>query len=93
MSALFLQIQESDNVLVALSSLAAGTQLSFQDKTIVLQDSIPAKHKIFINDMQVGDAVYMYGVVVGKLTVAVQSGMLMTTPIRFMQQNLMPIRR
>ena len=75
----FLQIQETDNVLVALSDLASGTKLSFRDNDIVLKENIPAKHKIFINNMQVGDEVYMYGVVVGKLTVAVQSGMLMTT--------------
>lgn len=75
----YLQIQEQDNVLVALTDLTKGSIIQFQQKEIVLKENIPAKHKIFINDMQVGDEVYMYGVVVGKLTVAVQSGMLMTT--------------
>lgn len=75
----FLQIQEQDNVLVALADLTQGSTIQFQQKEIVLKENIPAKHKIFINNMRVGDEVYMYGVVVGKLTVAVQSGMLMTT--------------
>jgi altronate hydrolase len=75
----YLQIQEQDNVLVALTDLTKGSIIQFQQKEIVLKENIPAKHKIFINDMQVGEEVYMYGVVVGKLTVAVQSGMLMTT--------------
>jgi altronate hydrolase len=75
----YLQIQEQDNVLVALTDLTKGSIIQFQQNKIVLKENIPAKHKIFINDMQVGDEVYMYGVVVGKLTEAVQSGMLMTT--------------
>ncbi|HQR92008.1 MAG: altronate hydrolase [Sphingobacteriia bacterium 39-39-8] len=75
----YLQIQEQDNVLVALADLISGSIIQFQHKEIVLKENIPAKHKIFINEMQAGDEVYMYGVVVGKLTTAVQSGMLMTT--------------
>ncbi|OYY05166.1 MAG: altronate hydrolase [Sphingobacteriia bacterium 35-40-5] len=72
-------MQEQDNVLVALADLISGSIIQFQHKEIVLKENIPAKHKIFINEMQAGDEVYMYGVVVGKLTTAVQSGMLMTT--------------
>ena len=75
----YLQIQETDNVLVALSDLPQGSKIQFLDKEIEIKENIPAKHKIFIHDMQAGDSVYMYGVVVGKLTLAVQSGMLMTT--------------
>lgn len=75
----YLQIHESDNVLVALTDLTKDSIIQFQQKDILLKEKIPAKHKIFIHDMQEGDEIYMYGVVVGKLTTDVHSGMLMTT--------------
>jgi len=75
----FLQIHERDNVLVALADLAAGTKIEFQNRVIELKDPIPAKHKFFIHDIKEGDEVFMYGVVVGKVTKSLASGMLMTT--------------
>ena len=75
----FLHIHENDNVLVALTDLLVGNKIDFQSRVLDLKYPIPTKHKVFINDMKEGDEVYMYGVVVGKLTEPVQSGMLMTT--------------
>ena len=75
----YLKIPGQDNVLVALTDWTKGSLFQFQNIVIELKENIPAKHKIFINEMQAGDEIYMYGVVVGKLTTAVQSGMLMTT--------------
>ncbi|OYU54896.1 MAG: altronate hydrolase [Chitinophagaceae bacterium BSSC1] len=75
----FLHIHENDNVLVALTDLLVGNKIDFQDRVLDLKDPIPAKHKVFINDMKEGDEVFMYGVVVGKVTKALSSGMLMTT--------------
>ncbi len=75
----YLQIHEQDNVLVALTDLTANTVIYFQDKVFELKENIPSKHKIFFNDMNTGDDVYMYGVVVGKVTSDIKSGMLMTT--------------
>lgn len=75
----FLQIHENDNVLVALTDLTVDKKIDFQGKIITLKDTIPAKHKFFIHDMNQGDEVFMYGVVVGKLTKPLSSGMLMTT--------------
>ena len=76
---IFLRIHERDNVLVALVDIPIGTVISLDNDNIIIKEAIPAKHKIFMYDMHLDDTVIMYGVVVGKLTKPVQSGMLMTT--------------
>ena len=60
-----LKIHKDDNVLVALTNLSKGTNIVFENETYVLQDDIDAKHKFFTKDMQPGDKVIMYGVLVG----------------------------
>ncbi len=75
----FLQLDARDNVLVALQDLKAGTLISFKNTQLILKEDIPAKHKLFIHDMLAGDKIIMYGVLVGKLQNAVQSGERMTT--------------
>lgn len=75
----YIQIHPSDNVLVALKDLPEGMQVQFMEYTIVVKEPIPAKHKVFINDMKAGDDIVMYGVLVGKVQHSVQSGALMTT--------------
>lgn len=74
-----LKINTEDNVLVALQDLAKDTDITFQTSTYTLVDDIPAKHKIFMNDMQTGDEVRMYGVLVGKVQYPVKKGSRMTT--------------
>lgn len=75
----FLQIHPDDNVLVALQDLSKGELISWNDTNIILQDDIHAKHKFFIEDLNIGDEVLMYGVLVGKATLAISKGGLMTT--------------
>jgi altronate hydrolase len=75
----FIQIDPLDNVLVALQDLPASTVLKFNNTQITLKENIPAKHKLFIGDMQTGDEVFMYGVLVGKVAQNVVQGALMTT--------------
>lgn len=74
-----LKIHEKDNVIVALKDLQESLLVYDNRCIIILKENISAKHKIFINDMKQGSLVYMYGVVVGKLTKDVKSGMKMTT--------------
>ena len=73
-----LQIHPDDNVLVALQDLAAKEAISFNGEWYHLQEPIQAKHKFFMHDLQPGDAVFMYGVLVGKVQHAVARGSLMT---------------
>lgn len=75
----FVQIHPQDNVLVALRDLPAGEKINWQGKNIVLAQTIPAKHKFTISALQIGDQVYMYGVLVGKTTQAIPTGGLIST--------------
>lgn len=70
----FLKIHPSDNVYVALTDLRAGETVAANNKSIVLADDIPAKHKFTENILNVDDEVYMYGTVVGKATQTIKAG-------------------
>jgi len=74
-----LQIHPSDNVLVALQNIAAGTLVLHQQHAYTLIEDIPAKHKFFMQDMQSGEPVIMYGVLVGKTLQPVKVGSRMRT--------------
>ena len=79
MNTSFLHIAPADNVLVALKDLPPGEVLHFGEREIILQDSIPAKHKIAITCLETGDPVYMYGLLVGRATRSIPSGGLIST--------------
>jgi len=74
-----LKVHPKDNVLVALTNLPKGEKVDYKDEEYILQDTIAAKHKFFTNDMQAGDSVIMYGVLVGKAQNFIPKGGLMTT--------------
>jgi len=74
----YIKIDPKDNVLVALTDLAEGTLLQVDGNVLVIQEQIPAKHKIFMQDMLPGDEVIMYGVLVGKATQFIPKGGLMS---------------
>lgn len=74
-----LKIYPQDNVLVALTDLQAGDVIVFENIHYTLQEPIPAKHKFFMQNMQVGEEIKMYGVTVGKVfTPQVLQGQRMT---------------
>jgi altronate hydrolase len=75
----FLKVHPLDNVMVALDNLAQGSMLPVENGFITLMADIPAKHKFFLSDMEAGDDVIMYGVLVGKTTGQIPQGGLMTT--------------
>lgn len=74
-----IQIHSSDNVLVALTDLYQGERIEFDDELYLIQNHIPAKHKFFTQNLEAGNNVIMYGVLVGKVQVDVKKGSLMTT--------------
>jgi altronate hydrolase len=61
-----LQVNPQDNVLVALRNLPKGQHVSYNGHDYVLAEDIPAKHKFTTTPLAPGDAVIMYGVLVGK---------------------------
>jgi altronate hydrolase len=75
----FLRIHPHDNVLVALQNLEAGTIINFEGESFPLVDRVAAKHKFAINELAQDAEIYMYGVLVGKATVTIAKGGLLTT--------------
>ena len=74
-----LKVHPKDNVLVALRNLSKGETVSSNGHDYILQDNVPAKHKFFVHDMNAGDGVIMYGVLVGKAQNFIPKGGLMST--------------
>ena len=80
----YIKIDPRDNVIVALTDLPEGTVLELEepsqteDRLLVVKEDVPAKHKIFMQDMLPGDEVLMYGVLVGKAICFIPKGGLMS---------------
>lgn len=74
-----LKIHPKDNVLVALQNLVKGETIQYEGEAYILQEDINAKHKFFMQDMNTGDKVIMYGVLVGTVQSAVSRGSKMAT--------------
>ncbi len=74
-----IQVHPKDNVLVALVDLAKDAIISYEGNTYKLTEDIPAKHKFFMQDLQQGAEIIMYGVLVGKAQQLVQQGSKMST--------------
>jgi altronate hydrolase len=78
-----LQLDPRDNVLVALTSLSAGTEVHYghapSSYTCLVTQPIPAKHKMALVDLNPGDLVRMYGMVVGEVTQPIPHGGLLST--------------
>jgi len=74
-----IKVHPSDNVIVALEDIPAGASIVYENETYQIVDDIAAKHKFYQSDMQPGDTVTMYGVLVGKVQIPVTAGMRMTT--------------
>ncbi len=73
------RIHPADNVLVALADLPAGTQVPWNEGFVTVAEPIPAKHKLTPDGLTPGQAVTMYGVLVGRARAAVRPGGRLTT--------------
>ncbi|MCF3109687.1 altronate dehydratase family protein [Niabella sp. CC-SYL272] len=79
MAEIVLKVHPKDNVIVALKDLKKGQIISYGGAEYELQNDIGAKHKFFTQDLQAGDEIIMYGVLVGKAQEFIPRGGLMTT--------------
>ena len=70
----YLQIDSKDNLIVALADLEKGFTAEIDGKEIVLSENVKSKHKFTVEDMAVGDELYMYGVLIGKATAPIKKG-------------------
>ena len=79
MKAKTLKIHPDDNILVALTDLDENKQIGNGNGPVTIRDHIPAKHKFALTDMEPGDNIYMYGLLVGKATKPIPKGGLLST--------------
>jgi len=75
----FLQINDDDNLLVALQNLKKGTEIIHNGNCIILQDDIDAKHKFTTEAIPMNGEAIMYGVLVGIAKQAIPKGGLVHT--------------
>ena len=73
-----LQLDPRDNVLIALTDLRQGDAVEFGGTRFTLTSRVPAKHKFATQDLSVGTAIIMYGVLVGKASQPIRKGELLT---------------
>lgn len=73
------KVHPYDNVLVALTNLNEGEKVSYNGNDYTIIDRVPAKHKFVTKDLEAGDELYMYGVLVGKAQNAILKGGIITT--------------
>jgi altronate hydrolase len=73
------KVHPDDNVLVALTNLQKDEKVFYNGKNYITAEAIPAKHKFVIQDLQPGDPITMYGVLVGKAQTGISAGGLIST--------------
>ncbi|MGI0107507.1 UxaA family hydrolase [Salinimicrobium sp. WS361] len=73
-----IKVHPEDNVAVALANLWQGEVLSMDDIQVEVFNDVAAKHKISLVNLEEGDKIYMYGVLVGKATQPVKKGEVLT---------------
>jgi altronate hydrolase len=69
-----LKCHPDDNVIVALADLSKGEKITHEGSEYILAEDIPAKHKFFMHDINAGDVVKMYGVMIGRTSIDVSLG-------------------
>lgn len=79
MSQIVLKVHPKDNVIVALKDLRKGQTVQYEGINYEMQEDIPAKHKFFMQDLQKGGEIIMYGVLVGKAQADITCGSRMST--------------
>jgi altronate hydrolase len=72
----YIKINPADNVAVAVEKLFVGEQLNINNEIIVLQNDIPAGHKIALQDFVPNDNIIKYGLPIGHAYGAIARGAL-----------------
>lgn len=74
-----LQIEDTDNLIVALKDLKKGESFIIDNKEVVLTTDVKAKHKFTTEPIAVDGVVSLYGTAVGKATKIIAKGEVVTT--------------
>lgn len=78
MSKNYAQIDPKDNIIVAITDLAQGSVATISGQDITLKENIKQKHKFSLTDFNIGDEIFMYGVLIGKAMKPIQQGCAIT---------------
>ena len=78
MSKHYVQIDPRDNLIVAITNLEGGTNVSVAGREIRLTENIQGKHKFALYDFNIGDEMFMYGVLIGKAIQPINAGSAIT---------------
>ncbi|HLO46325.1 MAG TPA: altronate dehydratase family protein [Leadbetterella sp.] len=79
MSNRVLKVHPNDNVIVALSDIKKGEIVKYDEIPYEVATDVPAKHKFAESDFEIGEEIYMYGVLVGKAQQKISKGEWITT--------------
>lgn len=74
-----LKVHPDDNLIVALQDLKSGEEVKLDKEKFTIIFPVPAKHKFASMLLHQGDAVIMYGVLVGRAEQDIQPGEIITT--------------
>jgi len=70
----FIQVHNSDNVVVALQDLTKGTSITVNDLDVVLTQDVGRGHKIAIEAFSKGQEIIKYGYSIGYITSDIKAG-------------------
>jgi len=71
---LLVRVHPSDDVAVAVTALAAGTEADVEGETVVLREDVGAGHKVALRDVEPGGPVRKYGFPIGVATEPIGRG-------------------
>ncbi len=74
-----LKVHPYDNLIVALQDLKSGEQVSLDGELFTVVSPTSAKHKFAAKQLDSGDEVVMYGVLIGRAVQTIQQGEIITT--------------
>lgn len=74
-----IKVHAQDTVAIALVDLVQGDRIYFEGEEIRIVSDTKAKHKITLVDLEKEDALFMYGVLVGKAVSPIKKGDVLTT--------------
>lgn len=69
-----IQINEKDNIVVALTDLSKGEIISIGDKNITLKEDVKRGHKVAIEDIKIDENIIKYGFPIGHSIMDISKG-------------------
>lgn len=76
---MILKLHPKDNIIIALKDIPQQKGVIWKDEIYISTENIPAKHKFAAKDFEVGDLIWMYGIIVGKAVSPIAKGSLIHT--------------